>query len=137
MHLSNVFEYAYLYYDGWHWWELLSYDFVFQSGVQYTIAQDTLTCSIDHIPYSAKGFDAVQNLTAKTLQQRSPMQFFNLNENSYFYAGVRTCRGLKCDVYQTYLTNMPGFQIVIYEVYFLKVRGHIIIIFNLIPGLFI
>ncbi|XP_070195502.1 uncharacterized protein [Littorina saxatilis] len=89
-------------------------------GVQYTIAVDMNECSVDPIPLDSKGFDAVYNITRQTLGMRKPMQFFNLNETTYLYAGQRLARGQQCDVFQAVLTNIPGHGIVVYEVYFLS-----------------
>ena len=94
-----------------------------RTGVQYAIAKDLQMCSVDPIPVDAKGFDAVLNITRNTLGMRGPMQFFNLKGDGYQYAGQRMARGQKCDVFQSVLTGIPGHGVVIYEVYFLSVRG--------------
>ena len=87
----------------------------------YSIDRYTGTCSIDPIPYNARGFDAVNNITRQTLTMRSPMGFFNLDDPSYLYAGQRKARGVQCDVFQAVLTTIPGRGVVVYEVYFLDV----------------
>ncbi|XP_076462458.1 uncharacterized protein LOC143294838 [Babylonia areolata] len=89
-------------------------------GVQYAIARDMGTCSIDPIPVKAKGFDASYNITRQTLGMRSPMQFLNMGQPGYVYAGQRDCRGQQCDVFQNLVTDLPGHGPVVYEVYFLK-----------------
>ena len=96
------------------------------SGVQYTIADDTKQCSIDPIPVDARGFDAVYNITRQTLGMRKPLQFLNLDSKSYLYAGRRKARGQQCDVFQAVLTNIPGHGIVVYEVYFLTVKINVL-----------
>ncbi|KAK7502193.1 hypothetical protein BaRGS_00006557, partial [Batillaria attramentaria] len=90
------------------------------TGVQYTIDRYYSRCSIDPIPYSARGFDAVNNITRQTLGMRGPMGFFNLNDSTYLYAGKRMARGVNCDVFQAVLTNLPGRGLVVYEVYFMS-----------------
>ena len=95
--------------------------FVRDSGVQYTIAEDTKQCSIDPIPVDARGFDAVYNITRQTLGMRKPLQFLNLDSMSYLYAGQRKARGQNCDVFQAVLTNISGHGTIVYEVYFLTV----------------
>lgn len=103
---------------------ILSFYCRFLTGVQYAIDKSTSLCSVDPIPISSQGFDAVLNITRNTLRMRNPTEFFNL-DGSYVYVGKRTARSLLCDVYQTMTSKIPGRGLVLYETYFLSVRSRI------------
>lgn len=58
---------------------------------------------------------------------RNPQQFFYLDGNIQ-YAGQREVRGVQADVFQKLITNIPDRGLVLYEIYFIRVRLFIIII---------
>lgn len=91
------------------------------TGVQYTIDHSNGACSIDPLSADAQGFDASLNITRGTLSMRSPLQLFNLLNDSQ-YVGQRTVRGgQQADVFQRLTDQLPGHGLVVYEVYFLNV----------------
>lgn len=92
--------------------------------MQYAIDNSNGACSIDPIPSSATGYDAVYNVTTDTLNIRDPMQFFNIKGGDLIvWVGQRPVRGLQADVFQKFTDQIPGRGGVIYEVYFIKVSS--------------
>lgn len=94
------------------------------TGVQYAIDKSNGACSIDPIPSSATGYDAVYNVSTDTLNIRDPMQFFNIKGGDLIvWVGQRPVRGLQANVFQKFTDQIPGRGGVIYEVYFIKVSS--------------
>lgn len=96
-------------------------------GVQYAIDQSNQVCSIDPLPTTSMGFDSSLNITRDTQSMRNPQQFFYLDGNIQ-YAGQREVRGVQADVFQKLINNIPDRGLVLYEIYFIKVRLFIIMI---------
>ncbi|XP_041355472.1 uncharacterized protein LOC121373090 [Gigantopelta aegis] len=76
----------------------------YSTGVAYITDSVLGNCSVR--PIQATSFDA-KAVGPNTVRIRTSREFFNFQNADYHYVGVRTVRGLKCDVWVARRTDWP------------------------------